>query len=339
MYKTIPSDIKTICLFTPRVHPNLVYLAEFLKDHHIRLNLYCWERSGHSAGLSFLRINPSILECDRLIDDFFKDQPADTTTLYVVRDVTSRTYRLLRYFHKQQMPHFLYDQNESLIFCTPINLLRESSRLLKYLITLRHIPFRLSPSTFFSPSLLEKSPKNKYKTLLFRYPLNSDSLSHIKPHPWDQRRPGKIISCVAKMWLPRKNVGFLLDSLPNVYNLSRLVLVGELYPNSNREYTELISRKLGILESLGVSVSVVSNQSHSATLSLIKSTDLFVLPSNDETFAVSPLEACMMGIPTIYPRSGSAWLLHTQPHCHELPPTVQGLSALINKILSLGPSH
>jgi glycosyltransferase involved in cell wall biosynthesis len=94
-----------------------------------------------------------------------------------------------------------------------------------------------------------------------------------------------------------KNIDGLIKALSSSEDNFKLALVGE---GPERPRIEKLARKLGLQDR----VVLLGQKSHKETLSLMKSCDVFVLPSKSEAFSNVAVEALALGKPVIATKVG-----------------------------------
>lgn len=109
-------------------------------------------------------------------------------------------------------------------------------------------------------------------------------------------RDEKLLSIVGRL-SPEKNIDGLIKAMHGSHLNYRLLVVGE-GPEKNK-ITDLI-RKLG----LDQKVLFLGQRSHRETMSIIKSSDVLVVPSKTEVFPTVVLEALALGRPVIATKVG-----------------------------------
>ncbi|BFP42767.1 hypothetical protein FGF1_36120 [Flavobacteriaceae bacterium GF1] len=136
------------------------------------------------------------------------------------------------------------------------------------------------PNTLYTPFVINKlvtkiSVRNKGKT------------------------PGIKLITIGKMQ-ERKNIIELIDSLIRINffgsESNSLVIVSECISVQNYQYLDRIKEKIKLFES---QVSLKLNIKHNEVFSLLKSSDLFILPSHAEPAAFSILEAMACGLAVV----------------------------------------
>lgn len=155
----------------------------------------------------------------------------------------------------------------------------------------------LANGAYAADSVRRVYPQLADRLRVFAYPVDT-ALFHPDP---TARRPGRApyLLYTGRINDPRKNIGMLLRAFARVRTVRpdlRLVLAGES-PGAG------VTRAL-VETGLGDAVHFVGHQPVPALIALYQEAELFVLPSLQEGFGISMLEALACGAPVVATRCG-----------------------------------
>ena len=147
-------------------------------------------------------------------------------------------------------------------------------------------------------------PHTSAKIFTIPYPLDFDDITRVKEDIDSElirknleiKREEQFLLFVGSL-IKVKNIDGLIRALSSLKTNFKLVLIGE---GPERQKIENLSNELGLEDRL----IMPGQKSHKETLSIIKSCDVFILPSKSETFSNVALEALALGKPVIATRVG-----------------------------------
>lgn len=211
--------------------------------------------------------------------------------LIIVRDAVSPlslvTFWIAR---KEGIPAILYNQH-------PIEASENfKTRLLQRLGLVPR--FRVTPTR---TTEMEHNPTTNAHYL----PLIVDFSFEIKDKTYQNNQRLNILSA-GKLSQPRKRLRLLVQALAILRgHLSfHLTIVGALAENDTDEYQRLVAE----IKALDLSdhITIKKNVPYEEMQNLYRQHDIFVLPSINEPYAISPLEAMAFGLPVILTESNGA---------------------------------
>ena len=329
--------IKFVLLFTPRAHPNLLPLLRYLNCHNISLRLFVSsgkfdspELRQYSTIVPISDLNKSFIKREvDLLRSSVCDSGSIDNVVAIVRDSSKHSGQIARIMRSLRVKTFLYDQNEYYLLPSPQSVASELLRIYCTFANFGFIPRRITPSIFYSKRILFMLPR--IRTSLFRYPASFIlSAPHYPAHLSHVNHPPRI-SIVGKLWQKRKNHVFLLNALQHVSLNFNLTICGCKYDQNDNKYVSKALHLVETLRSSGKQVDILADIAHHQALEVIGQSDILVLPSLRETFAISILEALVLGVVVIMPRqNGSNWLIKGCPSAFVCPTRPQQLGQLIN---------
>lgn len=157
---------------------------------------------------------------------------------------------------------------------------------------------KIVPNISITPARLKRGNRQNPDTSAYYVPLITDfPFNGASKHyaPFDVVR----ILFVGKFVSVRKNHLLLLDALNQVKNRLnfKLTMVGG-DGNADPKYLALIKKHIE-LYNLADKVELLANVPHGEMSKLYAESDLFVLPSTNEAFSISPIEAMNYAVPVI----------------------------------------
>ena len=281
-----------IAIITPRTHPNLSYLSRYLEER------------GHTVFLFVEAATPDfqLHEGSRtqiVAKDTFSNKELcevlESIELALVRSYQGFPGAIYRQLRNRRDVRFV-EYSQAPMFVPKLSILRDYLRAGYRL--LRGRPKRSITC------VLGNSKRDKGLPFSSYFPHPGPKFRKAQAIPASPSEAIRIVS-IAKHGVPRKRLDLLLDALIRLGFRGHLTLIGmdpalaTAQPRKGLSLSERQhSRRVGELMSTATAtfeVEKCSNLSHSEALDQIRESDLFVLPSVREPFAISPLEAMALG--------------------------------------------
>ncbi len=157
---------------------------------------------------------------------------------------------------------------------------------------------KIVPNISITPSRLKRGNRQNLETGAYYVPLITDFLFDGTAKRYAPNGVVRILF-VGKFVSLRKNHLLLLDALNQIKNRLnfKLIMVGG-DGNADPKYMALIRKHIELYK-LTDKVELLSNVPHDEMGKLYAEADLFVLPSANEAFSISPIEAMNYGVPVI----------------------------------------
>lgn len=284
--------VAKIAIITPRTHPNLSYLSRYLEER------------GHTVFIFVEAATPDfqLHEGSRtqiVAKDTFSNKELcevlESIELALVRSYQGFPGAIYRQLRNRRDVRFV-EYSQAPMFVPKLSILRDYLRAGYRL--LRGRPKRSITC------VLGNSKRDKGLPFSSYFPHPGPKFRKAPAIPASPSEAIRIVS-IAKHGVPRKRLDLLLDALIRLGFRGHLTLIGmdtalaTAQPRKGLSLSERQhSRRVGELMSAATAtfeVEKCSNLSHSEALDQIRESDLFVLPSVREPFAISPLEAMALG--------------------------------------------
>lgn len=301
-------DAKNILFVAPRFHTNQYYLTKQLIASGYNVAFYAVYK-GKSENYNFLE--PKVLPVSRLcrlksdgdsnkneaqrqlfrkkyfssFRAMYKEFRLYNPDVVIIRNLKSRySWQVLFFSLLFGKKTFLYTQN-------PLHQRSSRKRNMLYkalgFLGIRH--FTPVLGNIQEPML----PNSVY------IPFVIDPLANETPI---RKREGFNLLTIGKM-MPRKNIRELVMQLRNSVNFNKekniLTVIAECSTEANKQYYADLQRAISETDNIRFEINFRINVAHDQVIDIIREADVFILPSNDEPAAFSPLEAMAAGLPVI----------------------------------------
>lgn len=277
-----------VLFLIPRYHTNMISVVEALQEYGDQVLIITTHRG---ASEDYLLTEPLLLEKFQYSGLLAKIKLFNPD-LVIVRSLHPDFLRISKKLRLMGVKTIHYDQTplyiEKKIFSLPLDLLIKSSLFIKTLSTVSITPVW--------GGFKQKGYRRKFSKFFFwpskiRIPF-SDINSAFFP---------KIVM-IGKLAQPRKRHLWLIRACQSLSLKFKISIIGSIdseriYTNEGLDpkyFTNLLS-SVNELRSNGVDVDLFQNIRHHETLEILKTSNIFVLPSTDEPFSISPLEAMSCG--------------------------------------------
>lgn len=301
-------DAKNILFVAPRFHTNQYYLTKQLIASGYNVAFYAVYK-GKSENYSFLesKILPASRLC-KLKSDGGSDKNESQRQLFrkkyfssframynefrqykpdivIIRNLKTRySWQVLFFSLLFGKKAFLYTQN-------PLHQRSSVKRNMLYkvlgLLGVRH--FTPVLGNVQEPML----PNSVYVPFVIDPLANETSVGN---------REGVNILTIGKM-MPRKNIRELVMQLRNSIHFNKpgniLTVIAECSTEVNKQYYADLKQAISETNNISFEIDFRINVAHNQVIDIIREADVFILPSNDEPAAFSPLEAMAVGLPVI----------------------------------------
>lgn len=285
------TPVPAIAILTPRTHPNLSYLASYLERHGHDVFIVVETRTSE---FNLPRKSRSqIIDRDTLTEDELASllSRIDVAIVRVYQGFPGYVYKRLRKEGHAKFVEYGQAPLNSRIWPRLNSSIRASYR------ALRQRPIRSITCVLGEKSWGSEMPWASY----FPHPgppVNSFVTEETV------RDPVRVVT-VAKVGLPRKRLDLLLEALIRIDFKGELRVIGMLPkdasaspPSPNKFRHRLYAKRLSQLQEMAAAKFKLvfhTNLRHEDTLALISQCHVLALPSSNEPFAISPLEAMSFG--------------------------------------------
>lgn len=281
------------------MHPNLYEVEKALRgEGHQFLFLVSSigpsERGDERCRVVALNGSGWTSQIEQILADFSPD-------LVIQRIVNRKFVSMWRRTRRANIPIVLYNQDPLKVsigelVIRPLRVLRMCKDLVRNRLLLGP-HFRITPVHYWGSNRGIRIPKTFY--LPFPMPLKKNSGRPPNSPP--------VVSVVAKHGQTRKRVSWAVRALRDGPALFKLNIIGSSPPSNHRiralSHRRLL-RRISRLGSIAGQITVFSDLDGPELDRIYGRSDLFVLPSKREPFAVSPLEAMSHGVPVLVGSDG-----------------------------------
>jgi len=304
---------RKILLVTTRPHPNLLPLTTSLTRSNWIVTLLVKESYSSAQfgdGVEVLVKDPRTISSSWIRDYLVANRP----DFLVVRTLDQGFKYFARWARRLGITSLTYNQEPfcASSFGTFQEIFRTAKRILR-----RYPSIRITPRT----CRVEKFGLDSKFAKGFIHPVSTcDDCSEtatVNFEPPDDTTLN--ILCVAKLDQPRKRIDWLLTALTDLDIKVKLTVIGSrlsAQPESLLSFTDRFNLRSGLyrnkLEALSRRfeekhlLEIVEAETHEHVKNYFHQSDLFVLPSTAEPFAISPLEAMSHGLPVLISDSNGA---------------------------------
>lgn len=178
----------------------------------------------------------------------------------------------------------------------------------------------------------------------FDYPFDRDLVSALRRNPENSKYHVGRIATVAKIGQRRKNTEQLVKALSITGFTGELVIVGLTQRHNKSLSAAEVSAFTEGIQNLqkrfqgGFEIRFLSDLPHQECLYVISTSDIFCLASIREPFAISPMEAMALGVPSIITRRNGAksYMLNNKTGLITKSARTRELSGAIQRMLNDG---
>lgn len=291
-----------VLVVAPRNHPNMHHFLTALStpDSTVELWASYLTAEGPKSNDKY-----SVSEIPESSQDIAKRLLELRPALVVIRHYPKNVTQALREYMSQNPCIWIqYDQKP--LGAGHVGWFVESVRALIRMI-------RRRPTRRITPVFVSQRPVRPSRFAeFFSYPFDKDLVASSSEDARPAFGPVKTILTIGKIGQRRKRLRHLVKALSQADFAGELLVIGL----TRRKKKSLSTYEVGSFErDLNMlrkrlngrfTIKMFTDIPHDECLSLMASSDIFCLPSVREPFAISPMEAMALGVPTIITRSNGA---------------------------------